>query len=81
MKSWLNSVSCLNLDSSLEKFNRKTTDSVLSVATDGSTLPLFLQDQGSFGGTRELLERVQVRQILSAGILKSEISFILFTFF
>ncbi|KAM9338429.1 ciliogenesis and planar polarity effector 1 [Symphorus nematophorus] len=65
VRAWLESVSCLNLDSSLEVFNStvthgpKTTDSVLSAATDGSTLPLFLQDQGTLGGTKELLEKVQ----------------------
>lgn len=69
VRAWLDSVSCLNLDSSLEVFNPivtrgpKTTDSVLSANTDGSTLPLFLQDQGTLGGTKELLEKVQVGQI------------------
>lgn len=41
-----------------------TADSVISAATDGSTLPLFLQDQGTLGGTMELLGRVQVGQIV-----------------
>ncbi|KAI3362297.1 hypothetical protein L3Q82_012605 [Scortum barcoo] len=65
VRAWLESVSCLNLHSSLETFNPivthgpKTTDSVISAATDGSTLPLFLQDQGTLGGTKELLEKVQ----------------------
>ncbi|XP_051268723.1 ciliogenesis and planar polarity effector 1 isoform X1 [Dicentrarchus labrax] len=65
VRVWLESVSCLNLDSSLDGFNPivtrgpKTADSVLSAATDGSTLPLFLQDQGTLGGTKELLEKVQ----------------------
>lgn len=67
MRAWLDFVSCLNLDSSLEVFivthGPKTTDSVLSANTDGSTLPLFLQDQGTLGGTKELLEKVQVGQI------------------
>lgn len=68
VRAWLDSVSCLNLDSSLEVFpivtrGPKTTDSVLSANTDGSTLPLFLQDQGTLGGTKELLEKVQVGQI------------------
>lgn len=66
VKAWLESVSGLNLDSSLEMFNPtitcgpNTTDSVMTAATDGSILPLFLQDQGTLGGTKELLEKVQV---------------------
>lgn len=65
LREWLESVSCLNLDSSLDvKRGPKNTDSVLSA--DGSTLPLFLQDQGTLGGTKELLEKVQVGQILKA---------------
>ncbi|XP_062290536.1 ciliogenesis and planar polarity effector 1 [Scomber scombrus] len=65
VRAWLESVSCLNLDNSLKEFKPivthlpNTTDSVISAATDRSTLPLFLQDQGTFGGTKELLERVQ----------------------
>ncbi|CAK6959484.1 ciliogenesis and planar polarity effector 1 [Scomber scombrus] len=63
VRAWLESVSCLNLDNSLKEFKPivthlpNTTDSVISAATDRSTLPLFLQDQGTFGGTKELLER------------------------
>ncbi|KAM8743852.1 ciliogenesis and planar polarity effector 1 isoform 3-T4 [Acanthopagrus schlegelii] len=65
VRAWLESVSCLNLDSSHEVFDPavthgpQTTDSVFSTATDGATLPLFLQDQGTLGGTKELLEKVQ----------------------
>ncbi|XP_034064419.1 ciliogenesis and planar polarity effector 1 isoform X2 [Gymnodraco acuticeps] len=59
VRAWLESVSCLNVDSSLLTRGPNTADSVVSVATDGSTLPLFLQDQGTLGGTTELLERVQ----------------------
>ncbi|XP_073334518.1 ciliogenesis and planar polarity effector 1 [Pagrus major] len=65
VRAWLESVSCLNLDSSHEVFDPivtrgpQTTDSVFSAATDGSTVPLFLQDQGTLGGTKELLEKVQ----------------------
>lgn len=44
----------------------QTTDSVFSAATDGATLPLFLQDQGTLGGTKELLEKVQVGQTVKA---------------
>lgn len=72
MKAWLESVSDLNLDSSLEMFNPtvtcgpNTTDSVISAATDGSTLPLFLQDQSTLGGTKELLEKVQVGEMAYA---------------
>lgn len=70
MKGWLESVSGLNLDSSLEMFNPSvtcgpnTTDSVISGTPDGPTLPLFLQNQGTLGGTKELLEKVQVGEIL-----------------
>ncbi|KAM7368998.1 hypothetical protein PAMP_013298 [Pampus punctatissimus] len=65
VRAWLESISCLNLDSSLEDFKSivtclpNTTDSVISGATDRSNLPLFLQDQGKLGGTKELLEKVQ----------------------
>ncbi|XP_056287984.1 ciliogenesis and planar polarity effector 1 isoform X2 [Pseudoliparis swirei] len=59
VRAWLESLSCLNLDSSLITRGHNTTDSVLSAATDGSSLPLFLQDQGTLGGTKELLEKVQ----------------------
>ncbi len=71
VRAWLDSVSCLHHDSSVEMFSpsvtrgSRTTDSVLSAATDGTTLPLFLQDQGTFGGTKELLEKVQVSQMVS----------------
>lgn len=66
VKSWLESVSCLNLDSSLEEFNPAsvyrpgTTGSMRSAATERSSVPLFLQDQQTLGGTKELLENVQV---------------------
>ncbi|XP_047185530.1 ciliogenesis and planar polarity effector 1 isoform X1 [Scophthalmus maximus] len=65
VRAWLESVSCLKLDSSLESLNPvgtcalNTADSVFSAATAGSTLPLFLQDQGTLGGTKGLLEKVQ----------------------
>uniref|UniRef100_UPI003AAFEDE3 ciliogenesis and planar polarity effector 1 n=1 Tax=Centroberyx gerrardi TaxID=166262 RepID=UPI003AAFEDE3 len=64
-RAWLESVSCLNLGSSLDEFRPivtsgpNTTDPATSPATDGSTLPLFLQDQGTMGGTKELLQKVQ----------------------
>ncbi|XP_032394686.1 ciliogenesis and planar polarity effector 1 isoform X3 [Etheostoma spectabile] len=59
VRAWLESLSCLSLDSSLVTRGPNTVDSVISAATDGSTLPLFLQDQGTMGGTKELLEKVQ----------------------
>nr|XP_040053253.1 ciliogenesis and planar polarity effector 1 isoform X3 [Gasterosteus aculeatus aculeatus] len=59
LRAWLESLSCLNLDSSHMTRGPSTADSVISAATDGSTLPLFLQDQGTLGGTMELLGRVQ----------------------
>ncbi|XP_041826553.1 ciliogenesis and planar polarity effector 1 isoform X3 [Melanotaenia boesemani] len=65
VKDWLESVSCLNLDSSLEEFKPtvtcrpNTTESVISAGTDGARLPLFLQDQWTLGGTKELLENMQ----------------------
>lgn len=70
VRAWLESVSGLNLDSSLEEFKPtvrrlpNTTDSVISATTDRSTLPPFLQDHETLGGTKELLERVQVCQIV-----------------
>ncbi|XP_019938136.2 ciliogenesis and planar polarity effector 1 [Paralichthys olivaceus] len=65
VRAWLESVSCLKLDSSLEALSPigtrgpNTADSVVSGPTGGSTLPLFLQDQGTLGGTKGLLEKVQ----------------------
>ncbi|XP_071321560.1 ciliogenesis and planar polarity effector 1 [Trachinotus anak] len=66
VRAWLESISCLTLDNSLEALNPivtcgpKTSDSVFSAATNGSTLPLFLQDKGeTLGATKELLEKVQ----------------------
>ncbi|KAM9793985.1 ciliogenesis and planar polarity effector 1 isoform 1-T1 [Syngnathus typhle] len=38
---------------------RHPADSIVSAATHDSTLPFFLQDQGTFGGTKELFDRVQ----------------------
>ncbi|KAG7224026.1 hypothetical protein INR49_015283 [Caranx melampygus] len=65
VRAWLESVSCMNLVGSLETLNPivtsgpNNTDSVFSAATDGATVPLFLQDKGTLGGTKELLEKVQ----------------------
>ncbi|XP_041666961.1 ciliogenesis and planar polarity effector 1 isoform X2 [Cheilinus undulatus] len=64
VRAWLESVSSLNLKGNSEEFNPDLThgpkaDSVITAAVDGSTLPLFLQDQGTFGGTKELLEKMQ----------------------
>ncbi|KAM6975927.1 LOW QUALITY PROTEIN: ciliogenesis and planar polarity effector 1 [Tautogolabrus adspersus] len=65
VRAWLETVSCLNLDSKSEVFNPSfthgpnTAESVVSAATEGSTLPLFLQDQGTLGGTKELFEKMQ----------------------
>ncbi|XP_034459066.1 ciliogenesis and planar polarity effector 1 [Hippoglossus hippoglossus] len=65
VRAWLESVSCLNLDSSLEALSPIVTrgpnaaDSVFSGPTGGSTLPLFLQDQGTLSGTKGLFEKVQ----------------------
>lgn len=73
LRDWLESVSCPNLDSNLEAFSPivvptapRTAESFLSAATDRSTLPLFLQDQGTLGGTKELLEKMQVGHITEA---------------
>lgn len=53
--AWLDSVSSLNL------LSRQDFDStVLSAATEAATPPLFLQDQGTFSSTRELLGNLQV---------------------
>ncbi|XP_020563328.1 protein JBTS17 isoform X3 [Oryzias latipes] len=66
VKAWLDSVCYLNLDSSSEELkatlpDRPTmTDSIISAAvTNGSKLPLFLQNRPGSGGTAELLESVQ----------------------
>ncbi|XP_060931057.1 ciliogenesis and planar polarity effector 1 [Limanda limanda] len=65
VRAWLDSVSCLRLDSSLEALSPtalrgpNAADSVFSGPTGGSTLPLFLQDQGTLGGTKGLFEKVQ----------------------
>lgn len=69
VKAWLESVSCLNLDSTLDEFNPAVTcrpkfsDSAISVDPDASKLPSFLQDQQTLGGTKELLESMQVIRI------------------
>lgn len=69
MKAWLESMSCFNSDSSLEELSPsvtcrlKVSDSTISAATDQTRLPLFLQDQQTLGGTKELLESMQVLQI------------------
>ncbi|KAM4527651.1 ciliogenesis and planar polarity effector 1 isoform 2-T2 [Odontesthes bonariensis] len=65
VKAWLESASFLNLYSSLEEFNTtvtcgpNNTDSIISAGTEGSKLPVFLQDQCALGGTKELLESMQ----------------------
>ncbi|XP_067339311.1 ciliogenesis and planar polarity effector 1 isoform X3 [Channa argus] len=65
VREWLESVSGLNFDSSIEMLNSnvicrpKTVDSVISASTDGSTLPLFLRNQGTLGDTNELLKKAQ----------------------
>lgn len=47
--------------SSLNPLSRQDFDStVLSAATEAAALPLFLQDQGTFSSTRELLGNLQV---------------------
>ncbi|XP_029921144.1 ciliogenesis and planar polarity effector 1 isoform X2 [Myripristis murdjan] len=64
-RAWLESVSCLNLGSSQEELRpsatsgHNSTHTATSPAKDGSTLPLFLQDQGTMDGTKELLQKVQ----------------------
>ncbi|XP_074546537.1 ciliogenesis and planar polarity effector 1 isoform X2 [Halichoeres trimaculatus] len=65
VREWLESVSCLNFDINSELFSfsfthgPNTADSTNQTATDGSPLPLFLQDQGTLGGTNELLQKMQ----------------------
>ncbi|KAM4634088.1 ciliogenesis and planar polarity effector 1 [Polymixia lowei] len=65
VRAWLESVSCLNLSSSQEELRPivtsgpNTPESAASPAKAGSSLPLFLQDQGTMDDTRELLHRVQ----------------------
>ncbi|XP_029300430.1 LOW QUALITY PROTEIN: ciliogenesis and planar polarity effector 1 [Cottoperca gobio] len=57
VRAWLESLSCLNLDSSVATHRGPNTSA--SVVTEATDLPLFLQDQGTLGGTKELLEKVQ----------------------
>ncbi|XP_054613801.1 ciliogenesis and planar polarity effector 1 isoform X2 [Dunckerocampus dactyliophorus] len=66
VKMWLDLVvSYHNLDHGFEDSKSftasvpHTAESVPSVDTQESSLPLFLQDQGLFSGTKELLEKVQ----------------------
>lgn len=70
MRAWLDSVSCLSFGRSLDEFKPKTTDSVFSTTTEGSNLPLFLQDQGTLNAPVELLEKVKVSRILENGHFK-----------
>lgn len=70
MRAWLDSVSCLSFGRTFEEFKSKTTDSALST-TEGSNLPLFLQDQGTLNATKDLLEKVQVSKILDILNFKS----------
>lgn len=70
MRAWLDSVSCISFGRSLEEFKPKTTDSVFSTTTEGSNLPLFLQDQGTFNAPQELLEKVKVSRIFENGHFK-----------
>ncbi|XP_077398572.1 ciliogenesis and planar polarity effector 1 isoform X2 [Vanacampus margaritifer] len=52
--------SYLNLDAkSFTPSAPHPADSIISATTHESTLPFFLQDQGTFSGTKEMLERVQ----------------------
>ncbi|KAF6733239.1 uncharacterized protein FQA47_000825 [Oryzias melastigma] len=65
VKAWLDSVCSWNLDSSFEELKAtltqrpNMTDSIISEATTGSRLPLFLQNQPGSGGTMELLASMQ----------------------
>lgn len=70
VRSWLDSVSCLNLESSLEALNStsRPSNSTISAGTDVCTLPLFLQDLGASGGTTGLLEKVQVSHDFSLSV-------------
>ncbi|XP_053708695.1 ciliogenesis and planar polarity effector 1 isoform X1 [Synchiropus splendidus] len=62
---WKGLVSFLHMETTVKEFRQpvscvaNTAGSFFSSTTDGSTLPVFLQDQGTFGGTKELLEKVQ----------------------
>lgn len=76
MRAWLDSVSCISFGRSLEEFKPKTTDSVFSTTTEGSNLPLFLQDQGTFNAPQELLEKVKVSRIFGMDILRSGLGYL-----
>lgn len=72
MRAWLDSVSCPSLGRSIEEFKPKTTDSVISTITEGSNLPLFLQDQGTLNAPKELLEKVKVSKTVNCGRVKTK---------
>ncbi|XP_056146963.1 ciliogenesis and planar polarity effector 1 isoform X2 [Lampris incognitus] len=61
-RAWLEFVSCLNLGSIMEEL-RPIVPSVPNTTdygqTVGSTLPMFLKDQGSMDDTRELPHKIQ----------------------
>ncbi|KAK5616788.1 hypothetical protein CRENBAI_020476 [Crenichthys baileyi] len=65
VKAWLESMSWFNSDSSLEELSATVTcrpkgsESTNPAAKDPTRLPLFLQDQQTLGGTKELLESMQ----------------------
>lgn len=70
MRAWLDSVSCLSFGRSLEEFKPKNPDSVISATTEGSSLPLFLHDEGTLNAPKELLEKVKVSRLLDNGHFK-----------
>uniref|UniRef100_A0A3B4AUS7 Ciliogenesis and planar polarity effector 1 n=1 Tax=Periophthalmus magnuspinnatus TaxID=409849 RepID=A0A3B4AUS7_9GOBI len=61
-KVWFDSVSALNVEKSLldlgSTYRLKSTD--VRTSADGSTLPFFLQDQGTMGNARDILETVVI---------------------
>ncbi|XP_028274109.1 ciliogenesis and planar polarity effector 1 isoform X3 [Parambassis ranga] len=65
LSAWLESVSCLNLDSGLQDLTStvthgpNTTNSTVTAPVDEFTLPTFLRDQRTFGSTKEVLESIQ----------------------
>ncbi|KAL0965668.1 hypothetical protein UPYG_G00284190 [Umbra pygmaea] len=58
-RAWLESMSCPKVGISLKDLRTRPRPDPTPTATAASSLPLFLQDQGGLGETRELIERVQ----------------------
>ncbi|KAJ0057135.1 hypothetical protein NL108_002064, partial [Boleophthalmus pectinirostris] len=56
---WLDAVSALNVEKNLLDLAPNYRPNTMITSADGSTLPFFLQDQGTMGTSHEILETVQ----------------------